>query len=660
MPESESTSNGHKKIRKTISAYKTLQKINEDQKSLKESGEVTSNFDTITKEADANFKKKVDGYTEKTKEKVSNFKANSKNQLEELIDTYKTSITKSFSGNSSSNSSVKYLSNLFIQTTNRSVGRVGEIFQQELISAVGCSQAQNFIPEQVIYIRPKSIDFFQSLTYDANDSIGKYFYESSEFLPNQKPFKSFNRELRNRITNSESYSEEYGLKYIGKTNQPLFDIQFVNKNEQTGEDGDFYKVTLSSRVSGEKVVDFLNDYLGTINVLDFTQLYKNMLDLISGAFSMKLNKSTDSLRKQTEFEKFLQRCLGLCFDNRQEIDVSGAGKLDSLDQVDDTFFELSDQELFEIETKINNIQSRVVQYKDCGTLYLPVDVDSQLSLLDGFFDLGVDTNSNLSDKYANLMLDGLSKNPDWKVPQFELETSINTEFLKMIPIAIMNTLCSPKHIFPLMVMSKAVGNEYVDEIESIDDFKRIFKKFVINIISKISAIFVEELVKIIKKDLQSLIQDTVNNISIEIRNKRLKIIFTMISLALTIANAIDDYRRCKSVIDDLQRILQLSLQLRGLSGQKIPPLLNYFARFKPGMSPSSLLAKTIENYESLGIPTGDLPDGTPNINLVAQQAFNAALMDEISENANVQTTILGSDLAILSQTGSLDIFGNLA
>jgi chaperonin cofactor prefoldin len=40
MPESESTSNGHKKIRKTISAYKTLQKINEDQKSLKESGEV--------------------------------------------------------------------------------------------------------------------------------------------------------------------------------------------------------------------------------------------------------------------------------------------------------------------------------------------------------------------------------------------------------------------------------------------------------------------------------------------------------------------------------------------------------------------------------------------------------------------------------------------
>jgi hypothetical protein len=115
------------------------------------------------------------------------------------------------------------------------------------------------------------------------------------------------------------------LKYIGKTNQPLFDIQFVNKNEQTGEDGDFYKVTLSSRVSGEKVVDFLNDYLGTINVLDFTQLYKNMLDLISGAFSMKLNKSTDSLRKQTAFEKFLQRCLGLCFDNRQEIDVSGAG-----------------------------------------------------------------------------------------------------------------------------------------------------------------------------------------------------------------------------------------------------------------------------------------------------------------------------------------------
>jgi len=37
--------------------------------------------------------------------------------------------------------------------------------------------------------------------------------------------------------------------------------------------------------------------------------------------------------------------------------------------------------------------------------------------------------------------------------------------------------------------------------------------------------------------------------------------------------------------------------------------------------------------EDLGVPTGDLPDGSPNLGVVIQQGFNQSLMDEIAENA---------------------------
>ena len=100
----------------------------------------------------------------------------------------------------------------------------------------------------------------------------------------------------------------------------------------------------------------------------------------------------------------------------------------------------------------------------------------------------------------------------------------------------------------------------------------------------------------------------------------------------TLAAAIEDYRRCKSIIDELQRMLQLASSIRSLTGGGVPPLINYLANLKPGMSATSLLTRFIEKLEDSGVPTGDLPDGSPNLGVVIQQGFNQSLMDEIAES----------------------------
>ncbi len=721
---SETPSEGHKKVRKKISVYQTAVDINKKQKEIrKKVDNGNADVNTVTEQYEGKFKKKLESYTQKSKEKSKQFKETAKNQLSQLIETFKMSASNGEDAGANSETetidvqelktqvaeketllaqakkdkntgnvkiyqeeintlnkeinkanfsqlktdtaknATESLRNTFIQTANRTKDRIQEVLTQEAVSALGCSQEQNY-DNKTIYIKVLSVDVFgKTLQNNPNTSPGKYLYESKPFSPRQQPF-SFNRELYNRLQNpGKSYKDEYGINFLGATAQELFNITYVKDPIPMGKPqlyGDYYKVDLSPRVSGEKVVDFLNDYYNSIDILNFNELYSNVLNLLTGAVSMKLSTGEDDLRKQTQFEKILQRILGLCFDNRQEIDVSGSGKLDPLDQIDDSFFVLSSKEQVEVENKVKNILEKVIQYKDCGTVSLPVNVDANLSLLDKLLDPDIDATN--ADRIAQDLLNEIAKNPEWKlyIPNsVDLSITINTEFLNLIPIAITNSLLSPKHLFPLMVMGKALQNEYIDNIEDLQDFIREFKKFIVNLTSKISAIFVEELVKQIRKNIKDLMQSIVQQTTNELLNKRAKIILASINLALTLAAAIEDYRRCKSIIDELQKMLQLTSSIRSLTGGGVPPLINYLANLKPGMSATSLLTRFIEKMEDLGVPTGDLPDGSPNLGVVIQQGFNQSLMDEIAENAKTEVTITGIEVGDLSAKGFTKVSGNV-
>lgn len=722
----ETPSEGHDKVRKKINVYKTAVDVNEKQKALKKKKKA---LNTTVDDSEGKFKSKIESYSQKTKDAPKQFKEAARNQLSQLIETFKMSASDGEDPSSNSETetinlnklkkeeakletelkeeqakttpsdariaeiksqlkeldkeigkanfsqlkintpknATEALRNTFIQTINRTKERLQEVLSKEMVSALGCSQEQNYETNKPLYIKVLCIDVFgKTLQTDPNTSPGQYIYEVNPFNPKKRPY-SFNRELYNRLQNpGKSYKEEYNVNFLGATNQELFNITYVKDPTQIdGKQlyGDYYKVELSPRVSGEKVVDFLNDYLNSIDILNFNELYSNVLNLLTGSINIKLKTGEDDLRSQTEFEKILQRILGLCFDNKQEIDVSGSGKLDSLDQIDDSFFVLSPQEMVEVENKVKNVLESVVQYRDCGTLLLPVNADANLGLLDKF--LNPDVNASNADRIAQDLLDELSKNPDWKIrfPQLDvpdkLRDIINTEFLELIPIAIFNSLLSPKHLFPLMVMAKALQNEYVDNIETLQDFLREFRKFIINLQSKISGIFVEELVKQIRKNIKDLMQTIVQQTTNELLNKKAKIILASINLALTLATAITDYRRCKSIIEELQRMLSLTLQIRGLAGNSVPTLINYLANLKPGMSPTSLLTRFIDKLEEAGVPTGDLPDGSPNLSLIIQQSFNQSLIDEIAENGKTDVTITGIEVADLSAKGFTKVSGNL-
>jgi hypothetical protein len=151
------------------------------------------------------------------------------------------------------------------------------------------------------------------------------------------------------VTNNvgRSYSTINGKNYTGKSGQNLFDVQYTTTNN-FGVTGDYYRVLLIDRADGtgnisNNVGEFLSDYYSTIKLVDSVDIGAQLVNLVSGALNTQAQVGFGQLENQSKFDLIMQRILGLCFDNRREIDVSGVAKIAELDGVDDQFFEFTEE-----------------------------------------------------------------------------------------------------------------------------------------------------------------------------------------------------------------------------------------------------------------------------------------------------------------------------
>lgn len=608
------------------------------------------------------------------------------------------------SGNGSE--TLKYLKKKLLLTATKIEPEIKKIITKNAIKALGCSQEQTFqgftstflelnplstLPVgQGIYVPIESMDISGMLKTTTDSKIGKVVYEKPN--PNvienvYKPYKGkvpfpMNKEFNNRLQGTfvtNSFNGEYGKYYQGVSNQDLFDFQYSPTN-QFGVDQACFKVALISKVDPtltvtggtvNKVIDFLEDYYGTIKLFDTTDFTAVIMNALSGAINIKANLTSDEISKQSQFMLILQRILGLCFDSRREIDVSGVSKIAELDGVDESFFELTEIDLRNIDVQISNIQNGVMELVDCDNVKLPVDYET---IIDGLIDLRETENLSPALEVNKIIAisDSLVQNPDWKVL---LPTNLNfqvfdEDFIKKIPLSVAGAVLSPKVLFPIFVLMQSleadatnaynsavtsantftqsgntIGNSVNNLINSNVDFLKTFKKFNIEMVAEIGAIFVTELFNILKKDLINLMKPIIADIGSEALKAKLQMIERLITIALIINQiviGVKDYKKCKSLIDDILIILNLISSLAP-PGSKIPKVLLLLANFLPGTSASRASINTIEELQKLGIPTGTLPDGSPNLMLLFNLASNKGTKKESAQNGKIQAIGISAD-----------------
>lgn len=590
--------------------------------------ELKSDYNKTKKKAGDSFEKAKSDVTSSlndVKKKTKSFEKQIKSQFEQLLDL------NNLTGGKGSNS-IKYVKNLLLQTLKNIEPKIQEILLQECLTAVGCDQQQTF-DAQVLYIKVSSVDIGGLLIKDPVESPGKVMYEKQPIQIQTYPF-SMNKELYQRIQSGQPYSIDNGQNYIGKSGQDLFDIQYVEL-DNLGQTGPWFKVTLNNRANNvNKVGEFLVDYYQTIKIVDFNTMIANIIEALTGAISIKADVGINQAGDASKFALILQRILGLCFDNKQEIDVSGIAKIAELDGVDDSFFEFTEIDLRNIDLRVDNIKNGVVEYQDCGNVKLPIDADS---IIDALENLQFVPDSDLVNA-ADAITQAITNNPEWQGLAIEgnIQAAVDLNFVKLLAQGLVFSLLSPKILLPIFIMLKSLGQQVVDLVKGYMEFAKIFKEFVINLVSKIGGIFVKELFELIKRDIRNLIQQVITDIAREQIDKRLTMILKLIQLLITIAQFISDWRKCKSVIDEILWLLKIA----GTGwGGDIPLPLLFASQLLDGYSESRAFIGAIEELQKIGVPTGALPDGSPNLDVLSKFSQMKAMAKEESENGKVQIAI---------------------
>ena len=603
----------YNKIQKKINATKSF-------------GDVKSQYNDANKKSGDSFEKTKSSVSESlnsVKKQTKRYQKQVKNQFEQLLD-----LTNTTGGNGSGSPS--YIKKLLIKTIKNVQPRLRTIVIKDCLTALGCEQQQTYSSGPV-YIKVNSIDLFNRLLIDPQDEVGKIIYEKNSIQTGQIPF-SMNRELYQLTqTPLTTYTHK------GKSGQDLFTINYQELG-QFGESGPWLKVDLNSRNNPLKVGEFMVDYYDTIRMSEDTDIIGSIMESLCGAVSMKVDAGISQVENASKFELILARILGLCFDSRgNEIDTSGISKVPELDgDIDDSFFEFTEIDLRNIENRVNNIKKGVIQFEDCDNVLLPVNFNEIVSALGtlNYYD------GSEFENVANNITDVLANNPDWIGAGINVnpQVVVDTNFIKLITHGMIGALITPKIILPIIVMYKALGNTLSDNIKTFTDFAKIFKKFFINLVSKVGAIFVEELFRLIKEDILKLIQQVIGDIVKEKAFKKYTMILKLIALLLAIISVISDYRRCKSLVDEIFAILNL-INLPGLGGGGIPLPLLFASQLLDGYSESRAFIGVIEEMQSLGIPTGLMPSGAPNLDVLGKFGQMKAMASEDAENNKIQIAV---------------------
>lgn len=606
--------NDYDKAKSKISAYKTTVETKKN-----ETQEFRQKTNTSVDKKKSDVVKQISELENKTKgfipQKKNDIKSEVKNQLEQLLDLMK----ETFS--STGSTTLTFVKRYFLEAADRTKPQIKSILTEEIINTLGCSEEQSYEDKigQDIYIKVSQIDLFKKLIYSPDDETAKYYYETKSSIPGTIPF-SLNRELYKRLQNlGQSYETDYGTKYYGASGQQLFDIEYVQFYPSTNPTnfGDYYKITLSQQPNNTNTVaNFLFDYYDSIDIIGLNSIFREMLNQLFGGIDFQLGISTDKLREEKKFDLILKRIMGICSDPTKKIDVSGNAKLNDQDLIDDSFFEVSNQELRRIENEINNIVSGVVEFESCEGVKLPINNPAMFSALDQ-----VITENNPSSQIDLIenALDELSKDPNWNnlVPgvgvDLNIKADIDLKVINNMAKIVYRSVLSPKVMLGFLIMVKALNNNLAQNLDNLFDdlngFMKAFRNFNVNFMRRIFSIYVEELFKIIKRDIKRLVDTIIREIVKESKNKQLLMYSSILYALLILGQSLIDFRNCKSVIDEILKLLNLGLNQIDIS---LPTFALASSRLLSGVSNTRAFTNVIENLQKAGLPTGDLPDGTPN------------------------------------------------
>ena len=302
---------------------------------------------------------------------------------------------------------------------------------------------------------------------------------------------------------------------------------------------------------------------------------------------------------------------------------------------DDSYFEFSipqNEELYkETERKLKG----VIKLESCDNVEIPLDME--------FFENGCDeiiaslVEGGTGYKQFDLLLQNgvqasVVKNTPWlKEQDWSWNVAFLEELIKNFPQIFMISIMSSKTILPIVTIAKML-NQNALLASNPAEFAKIFKRVVIRIFREIMNEVIKIIFKLVLQYIQRLIIAFIKSKLKERGAKYFRVIMSLINNLLPLLNELLNAKNCKEIFATLLKILDAT----GLDIPFSPPqFLLFGAEAKPGRSSLKTFQNLIEKLDALGLPTGDAPDGTPNLMLLSQFEVIDAININMDEDGKV-------------------------
>jgi hypothetical protein len=185
-------------------------------------------------------------------------------------------------------------------------------------------------------------------------------------------------------------------------------------------------------------------------------------------------------------------------------------------------------------------------------------------------------------------------------------------------------------------MAKAIGNMYEEGIEGYNNFLRNNRALIQAIGSRIMALFLEALLIEIKKIVIALAKSIIQDMTAEKKATIARVINNIVSLSVLVSQTINDFRECRSLVDYLLKLFQLRIPL---PKQITPTPILALTDILDGASTNRAYMNHLEFLQSLGLPTGPNPNGTPMYSNIEGFSIMQGLNKEKEENGKTEMFI---------------------
>lgn len=352
------------------------------------------------------------------------------------------------------------------------------------------------------------IDFFDIFKIDPNSEAGKLVY--NDITPILTDSSDLNTFLFGVI-------QDDGVTHSWKN---ILDITF-NSIGNGNRPNNSFTIKVTNTYANKKLTDLNNDFIDSFEMFNQTNIINKILDLIYGSISVSVSKS----RKQLEVEEQVNSVIE---------SISNADTVD----IDDSYFEFSNDEIYQQELKADYKKNGVLPLDCCNK----VPATMPISFLTNFTN-DMSTAINISEK-RTVITNNLEKmaeqntvNVNNDTDKLTVKVNFIQEIIKTLVNGITTMIISPKIIMIFLINFKIIYG-IVENFDGPVDFMKKNKNLFTGIIKDVTAQIVKNLLTLAMTEITRLVAATQVKKQIEKFNTKQAQILSLIGISPDVINQI--------------------------------------------------------------------------------------------------------------------------